>query len=233
MASNVQFDLLYHFVRSARTHCATCTILLFMPESDFAPPNVRSLLTFFDVEVFHTDNLFASYTAKQRDFHPSSTRWMLMHDHLASWPESRQYNAIMVTDVRDTVFQRDPFVAMRIGASGAVEGEEVRRGVWVAMETAHVSIAQEGWNRGWIQDCYGAEMVARVGSNVVSCSGTTLATWREAKLYVKLMADHIRAHEHCERNGIDQGVVSTHTGTSRRTRGEHGWLSTHPIVSPH
>jgi len=219
MASNVQFEFLYHFVRSARTYCPSCTILLLMPTADSSPERVTSLLRYFDVEVFNYDALLAGYTAKQRAFHPSSTRWMLLHDLLASWPASRRYNALMLTDVRDTVFQRDPFQALRIGhhstvATAGSPAELPRLGVWFAMENAAVPIVSDGWNRGWIADCYGEEMIARVGQKGVSCSGTTLATWDEAKLYVRLMSDAIREHEACERNGIDQGVhnVILHTG---------------------
>ncbi len=209
MASNVKFEFLYHFVRSARTVCPSCVILLFMPASDTAPARVQDLLKFFKVEVFEYDSLLASYTAKQRAFHPSSTRWLLLHDHLSSFPSSKRYGAVMVTDVRDTVFQLDPFQSI----------VRDRVGVFVAMESSLVSIAAEGWNRGWIADCYGEGMISRVGSQTVSCSGTTLATWEEAKIYIKIMSEEIKAHEACERNGIDQGVVSRamkHTANSAK-----------------
>ena len=203
MAANVHFDYLYHFVRSAREACRECVIVLYMPQKDVTE-RVQALLSFYRAEPFVYDSLLASYTAKQQSFHPSSTRWLMMHDRLQQMPAAQRYNALFLTDVRDTFFQSDPFTAI------LTEGD----GLYVAMENGAVTIAQEGWNRGWVKDCFGEEMVARVGSRVVSCSGTTLGTWDAALHYLRLMADTIREREKCERNGVDQGVhnVIVHTG---------------------
>ena len=202
MAANVAFDYLYHFVRSAREACRACVVLLYMPQKDVTP-RVQSLLSYWKAEVFVFDSLLASYTAKQQSFHPSSTRWMMMYDRMAQATAAAQYNALFLTDVRDTVFQSDPFEAVMTDGDG----------LYVAMENGAVSIAQEGWNSGWVKDCFGAAVLQQVGGSVVSCSGTTLGTWEAALQYLKLMADNIRQRESCERNGVDQGVhnVIVHT----------------------
>ena len=201
LASNVAYTFLYHFVRSAREVCPLCTILLYLPTKDVSD-QVKSLVKYFKVDVYEYDALLASYPAKHQSFHPSSYRWMLMYDHLSSITPA-PYDALFMTDVRDTVFLRDPFTAIM------TQGD----GLYVAMESAHVPIAQEGWNSGWIRDCFGDPMVQKVGREVVSCSGTTLGTWDAALAYLKTIAGLIREHESCERNGIDQGVhnVIVHT----------------------
>ena len=202
LASNVAYNFLYHFVRSAREVCPLCTILLYLPHRDVTE-QVASLVQYFRVDVFEYDQLLSSYPAKHQSFHPSSYRWMLMYDHLSSLSPA-PYDALFMTDVRDTVFLRDPFSS--IMTQGA--------GLYVAMESAAVPIAQEGWNSGWIRDCFGDAMVQRVGREVVSCSGTSLGTWDAALAYLRLISDLIREHQTCERNGIDQGVhnVIVHTG---------------------
>ena len=202
MAANVNFDYLYHFVRSAREVCRSCVILLYMPHKDVTE-RVQSLLAFYAADVYEFDELLASYSVKQQNFHPSSTRWLLMYDRMRQMEGGQRYNALFLTDVRDTVFQSDPFTAI------LKDGD----GLYVAMENAAVTISQEGWNSGWVKDCFGQRVLQQVGSKVVSCSGTTLGTWDAALQYLKLMADTIREREACERNGIDQGVhnVIVHT----------------------
>ena len=41
-----------------------------------------------------------------------------------------------------------------------------------------------GWNRGWVKDCFGGSILSQVGGKVISCSGTSLATWDAALQYV-------------------------------------------------
>ena len=202
LASNVAYNYLYHFVRSGREVCPLCVILLYLPHKDVTE-QVAALVKYFKVDVFEYDAMLAAYPAKHQSFHPSSYRWMLMYDHLSSISPP-PYDAMFMTDVRDTVFLRDPFTSIM------TEGE----GLYVAMESAAVPIAQEGWNSGWIRDCFGDGMVQRVGREVVSCSGTSLGSWDAALAYLKLISDLIREHQTCERNGIDQGVhnVIVHTG---------------------
>ena len=130
MAANVAFEYLYHFVRSAREACRACVVLLYMPQKDVTE-RVQSLLSYWSAEVFVYDALLASYTAKQQSFHPSSTRWLMMYDRMAQATAAERYNALFLTDVRDTVFQSDPFTAIM------TEGE----GWYVAMENGLVSIA--------------------------------------------------------------------------------------------
>ena len=222
LASNVAYNFLYHFVRSGREVCPLCTILLYMPKKDVTE-QVAAMLRYFRVDVVEYDALLSALPAKHRGFHPSSYRWLLMNDHLASLSAEQRYDALFMTDVRDTVFLRDPFSAI------ITEGD----GLYVAMEAAAVAIAQEGWNSGWIRDCFGDAMVQRVGREVVSCSGTSLGTWAASLAYLRLISDLIREHEACERNGIDQGVhnVIVHTGLMKphavhRLSNERGLIAT-------
>ena len=65
--------------------------------------------------------------------------------------------------------------------------------------------AECGWNAGWVKDCFGEEGLKKVGREVISCSGTSMATWQDGLAYARLMAAEIGVNT-CERNGVDQGM---------------------------
>lgn len=171
---------------------------------------------------------------RMRKFHPSSYRWILIRDWLkaqaaaaaAAGSAAPPYAAVFFTDVRDAVFQASPFAAAAArgpvtsnaldrsvaapakedAASAAARSPgEVARGFYAFLEARPRTVAECGWNAGWVRDCHGDAGLAKVGSHVISCSGTSLATWDAAVVYAQEMAG-VLATNPCERNGADQGV---------------------------
>ena len=183
--------------------CAPSSCIL--PHKDVTE-QVSGLVHFFHVDVFEYDALLASYPAKHQGFHPSSHyRWMLMYDHLAS---------LQPATLRRHVHDRRAAIRCSCAIPSRPSSHRAT-GLYVAMESALVPIAQEGWNSGWIRDCFGNEMVQKVGRETVSCSGTTLGTWAAALAVSEAhLAPSSASTRACERNGIDQGVhnVIVHTG---------------------
>lgn len=66
---------------------------------------------------------------------------------------------VLLTDVRDVVFQRDPFA-------------ETLDGLEVFLEDSSLTIGGEARNRKWVRTLYGDRGLAACGHEVVSCSGT-------------------------------------------------------------
>jgi hypothetical protein len=89
---------------------------------------------------------------------PHVTRYFHYGHYLATHPG---FSSVLLTDVRDVVFQGDGF-------------RSVDRGLFVGMENPNLTIASEIYNRGWIRDAYGDAMLERLGDRQVSCSGVTL-----------------------------------------------------------
>jgi hypothetical protein len=87
----------------------------------------------------------------------------------------------MLSDLRDVIFQRDPFV-------------EPLPPLEVFLEEPEVTFAIEGFNRQWIDDLYGEAGLLRLGAGVVSCSGVTFGTREGMERYLVAMADEVRAH---------------------------------------
>lgn len=56
-----------------------------------------------------------------------------------------------------------------------------------------------------MRDCFGDAALDSVRERIISCSGTSLATWEAALAYVGLIAGEVDGNA-CERNGVDQGM---------------------------
>jgi hypothetical protein len=183
MAKGIDAVGAYRFVRSLRAHMPGAEAVIFTDAESLAKdPLLPWLYEAFGVtlEVFSVESL----PAAQRGYHPSSYRWILMRDYLrrraAAGGGAPPFSGVFFSDVRDTVFQGDLFEALRGGPGGGA-------GFYAFQEQRPGTIAQCGWNSGWVKDCFGEEGLARVGGNVVSCSGTSAASWADAMAYVELM----------------------------------------------
>jgi hypothetical protein len=161
-------------VRSLRTHSPAARIVVF---TDQASLDASALLPWAYEAYGVALQLFdaAALPPVARAYHPSSYRWILMRDYLRALPPGERGGAVFFTDVRDTVFQGDLFARL------------AEPGLYVFQEQRPGTIAACGWNSGWVKDCFGAEGLAKVGHNVVSCSGTTAGSWEDALAYVELM----------------------------------------------
>ncbi|WP_405164464.1 hypothetical protein OG203_04925 [Nocardia sp. NBC_01499] len=88
------------------------------------------------------------------------------------------FTGVLLTDVRDVVFQDDPFLGLD-------------QGLFVGMESPQLTIASGVINRGWMRDAYGDAMLERLGDRQVSCSGVTLGDGVAIRRYVDLMLQEI------------------------------------------
>ena len=207
LAKGVDAPLLYRFVRSLRavTNADAVDVVIFLHEAD-APAGspLAWALEAYGAQVQRFDPA-AFAEPRHRAYHPSSYRWLLMRDWLRSPAAAAAgYEAVLFADVRDVIFAADPFAPMaRVGA-GAGAGA-LAPAFYAFLEAKPRTIAECGWNAGWVRDCFGEAGLAAVGSQLISCSGTSLATWAAAQAYAALLADELAGNA-CERNGADQGV---------------------------
>ncbi|HEY3673395.1 MAG TPA: hypothetical protein VGN51_20840 [Acidimicrobiia bacterium] len=95
--------------------------------------------------------------------------------------ERPEFTHVLISDLRDVVFQGDPFV-------------DPPTGLEVFLEEPESTFAVDGFNRRWIDDLYGSAGVQTLGSQTVSCSGVTCGT-REAMLaYLDAMCEEVDQH---------------------------------------
>jgi hypothetical protein len=88
---------------------------------------------------------------------PMEARFLRYRRFLDEHPHGR----VLLTDVRDVLFQSDPFSALP------------RSGLAVSIESTAYTIATEPHNRAWVKRGYGPGMLERIGDCHVSCVGVT------------------------------------------------------------
>ena len=118
-------------------------------------------------------------------------RFPLYYIYLAQ--HAGEYANVLISDVRDVIFQRDPF--------DFDLGDEV----CVFLEDDRDRIRDCRYNTNWLKLGFGDGAVEEVGDNLVSCSGVTLGSYRAMMHYLEVMNEHLlRLKSHP--NGMDQGV---------------------------
>jgi hypothetical protein len=205
MAVNTDFGSMYRFIRSLREAAPSRTameIIIFVEEN--MSTEKREMFDAFGVTAV-TDAI-ALLPERERKFHPSSYRWILIRNVMRQRQQlangAAPFDVVMFSDVRDAIFQSNPCDIV------------TEPGFYVFMEGADTPIKSCGWNSGWVKDCFGAQVLAQVGESQVSCSGTSLGTWDEALHYTEIMANEIQTNP-CERNGVDQGMHNVFVHTDR------------------
>jgi hypothetical protein len=107
-----------------------------------------------------------------------------------------EFDRAMLTDVRDVIFQRDPF-DWRSPAP-----------LQFFLEHRAVTIGTQSGNALWVRNAYGEAELARIGHQRVSCSGITFGTTGGMLGYLAAMTDElVRATPRIAGfDGYDQGV---------------------------
>jgi hypothetical protein len=115
---------------------------------------------------------------------------------------AERYDDILLTDVKDVLFQRPPFDFPRDGAEICFFEEDPDR-----------FIRDCPLNSRWLSEPFGAEALARVADRPILCSGTTLGTGRAIAAYCETMLACMTEHRIVGLGG-DQGahnyLVYTH-----------------------
>jgi hypothetical protein len=75
-----------------------------------------------------------------------------------------EYQNVLLTDVRDVIFQDDPF-------RDSLAGDVV-----AFLEAPHMKFGDEPMNDGWIRDNYGEGTSSRLAGKRISCCGTVMGT---------------------------------------------------------
>mmetsp|Transcript_26200 Transcript_26200/g.38816 ORF Transcript_26200/g.38816 Transcript_26200/m.38816 type:complete len:481 (+) Transcript_26200:100-1542(+) len=169
----------------------------------------------------------SEFPVAHQAYHPSTLRWTMIYNFFQVDANRKKYQRVWMIDVRDSMFQSDPFAILPVDGSAfyAFKGVETK------------VISQCGWNGGWVRDCFGESMVKTVGLKPIICSGVSVGTIDTVLPYIEQMytitsgKDTSAKFPMCERNGVDQGVhnVLVHTG---RVPNLHIWgQSDSPVLN--
>jgi hypothetical protein len=102
-------------------------------------------------------------------------RYEHYHRFLEANPDIEQ---VLISDVRDVVFQASPF-------DPPIDGLEV------FLEPPHMLMRRPGFNSTWYTTLYGDVELARFGNRIVSCSGVTAGTRAAMMAYTAAMIEAV------------------------------------------
>lgn len=154
--------------------------------SSLYPPVIRALGR------FSTDPLATRARLTAPISVPHVARYFHFYRFLSA-PGARRYENVMLTDVYDVFFQRDPF-DFDIGDS-----------VHVFLEDHRQTLGAERYHQDWLATAYDEDTLHALGDRPISCSGTTIAS-REAMIgYLRVMTEELLELPR-QTVGIDQGV---------------------------
>lgn len=119
-------------------------------------------VVFFDPQAYQVSNLVMA-------------RWFAYSDYLRSEIKSgKRYRNILLTDVRDVIFQKPLFSV----PCGDLEFH---------YEAASPCIGKCEWNSYWIREAFGEDILARLADKRISCSGTVTGQIHGVLLYLEQM----------------------------------------------
>jgi hypothetical protein len=91
-----------------------------------------------------------------------------------------RYDQVMISDVRDVVFQRNPFEGI---ASPKCH---------FYLESAARTIGKDETNSRWVRGCFSSVEAERLAARRISCSGITIGGTAAVRAYLERMAKRIR-----------------------------------------
>ncbi len=119
-------------------------------------------------------------------------RHFLFRDILGSFAQG--YQNVMMTDVRDVIFQKDPF-----------DFDIQPDSIYYFLEAEHTRIQDCEKNSWWITEMLGEEALKRLGPNHISCGGTIIGCPKTMHMHFKITTESIMKNLRCcNRAGIDQ-----------------------------
>jgi hypothetical protein len=150
------------------------------------PPLIRTLSN------LSTDRLRTAARLAAPISIPHVARYFRFYRFLAD-TANHAYENVMLTDVYDVFFQRDPF------------DFDIGEDVHVFLEDERQTLGSERYHRDWLRIAYGEETLRQLGDKAISCSGITIARRGEMLAYLRFMTEELLKLPR-QTVGIDQGV---------------------------
>ncbi len=151
----------------------------------------------------NTLNYLSKYNVQYIPFHMDNReiihcyRYKLYFSYLLKNKELKNYN-VMLTDVRDVVFQKDPF---------DYPFDFESNNLYCFLEDERTKIGSDHPNSSWIRDAFGTDVLNEIGHYNISCSGVSIGNYSSMIPYLYKMIYFIdKLGSKANMTGIDQGV---------------------------
>ena len=194
---------IYRFIRSARSACNDCYIIIFTDKTD--DNDIKQLAILYDV-------LFLSY----HEYSPENfkhlrtvlLRFLIYYSYLLK----NQYDNIFICDLSDVLFQKNIFNNMKKGIE-----------LYAFLESEELTIGGCHLHRQWFDECYNQNVLTTLFNKSRSCAGSTLGTYQGILLslififfsnyhsgimrYLSLMDARLREKSICNDQGVHNYLV--------------------------
>jgi hypothetical protein len=155
LAANYNKEKIFSFVTSLRNSGYADDVVLLTTCLD---EETISFLKYWNVIPVKCWQSLFSY------LHMQSFRHIAYYDYLSNLPPEGCYKRIFLTDVRDVVFQENPFDVIP------------EDNITFFLEDRHLSIGSCPWNSQWVRTGFGEEELTKIADKPISCSGTVMGT---------------------------------------------------------
>ena len=111
-----------------------------------------------------------------------------------------KYENVMLTDVRDVIFQKDPF------------DFEINNRIYSFLEDKSQKIKDNYYNALWINEAFGKEAFNNIGNNYIICSGVTIGTYQPMVEYLEKLTHYVIdvvKDKGCKDQGIHNYIIYT------------------------
>nr|WP_295871856.1 hypothetical protein [uncultured Chitinophaga sp.] len=200
LSANYDWPVLRNFVCSLRQTTYTGDLVLFM--SPAPDQSTKDMLTQHGVTCFVVDSSSPYLKGLPADVYndpsffpklpPSVYRMLVFYNFLQ---ENRaDYQHVLLTDVRDVVFQNDPFAF------------DIADKMCFFMESKSLLLKESDWNSLWMIAAFGVKTLYDLGENLISCVGTVIGPVAKMIVYLEKMVHHLKNAEVYLMFGIEQAV---------------------------
>ena len=214
MAQNIDPLNYIIFCASLREVSNSIEVFMFINSNYYLLNEIQSISLKYSIYliIYDLNTLKPSYLL---NYHPSSLRWIFFYQLLTNFDTNfdinfiTKFHKVLVIDVRDSVFQSNPFDLFLSN----------KNTFYMFQEMGSQTIGSCGWNSGWIRDCFPGNILNSVQSNAISCSGVSLGTMDIMLQYIEIITTILLGKHsitdrfpQCERNGVDQGIHNVIVG---------------------
>ncbi|MFO1487986.1 MAG: hypothetical protein U1F65_05880 [Verrucomicrobiota bacterium] len=133
---------------------------------------------------------------------PLGSRRFFLYQRFLENNASR-YRRVLLTDIRDVVFQKNPFDA------------DWPRGLHVFAEDASHTISSRPINADWVRRAFGEDGFRQLGSLPILCAGTILGDLPSLQDFLQHFCRTCTEARQLDSEGIDQGIFNMAVRTYR------------------
>ncbi len=179
--ANYSFDVVEPFIASFIRNVPNCELCLFASGMDerFYREAQRLGIRIEDPLPYTIDNMQVM-----------NARFFMYKDFISA--NRNRFSNILLSDIRDVLFQSDPFAIERT------------KPLMFAAEDG--IIRTNSWNSNWLLELYGQSEFEEIADNIISCAGTTIGSTESILEYVTIMCDSLKNGNFDKRINYDQGI---------------------------